>query len=245
MVPAISVENLHKQYVRNSTPTLNGVTFQVQQGEVFGLLGPNGAGKTTIIRTLCGLLSCETGQVSILGLNHRQHNDRIKRIIGVVPQEIALFPTLTAYENLRYFGKLHGMKESVIKDRVFELLNDFGLSAVAHRQVGRFSGGMKRIVNLLAGIIHGPMILFLDEPTAGVDAHSRSLILSRLKELNRSGMTMIYTSHLLKEAQDICTHIMVIEKGSVVVQGSITQLIQDGGLEEFFLRITSQSSHEH
>lgn len=245
---AIVVEGLCKTYGKSLTPAVDHVSFSVEKGTVFGLLGPNGAGKTTTIGILCGLLKQSAGDVSIFGLNHRTHDEEIKKIIGVVPQEIALFQNLTAFENLRYFGSLQGMRGAALKKRVLDLLDVFSLADVAHKQVETYSGGMKRIVNLVAGILHNPSILFLDEPTAGVDAHIRKAIMEHLKELCASGMTIFYTSHLLQEAQELCTDVLVLEQGKVLVQGKPMELANRHGLnslEEFYLHVTSSKSHGH
>lgn len=241
---AIEVQNLVKTYPGNVVPAVNNISFTVPQGEVFGLLGPNGAGKTTTISILCGLKKQTSGTAGILGLNHTENREQLKMLTGVVPQDIALFPALTAFENLRYFGNMFGLSGAPLKEKILSLLDEFGLKDVTNRQVGTFSGGMKRRINLIAGILHEPRLLFLDEPTVGVDVQSRTMILEFLKSLNKKGTTIVYTSHLMEEAQSLCTHISIMDHGLIIASGSPGELIsqyQTSSLEEVFLKLTGRS----
>ncbi len=178
MQPIIKIESLSKKYKEADQYSLNDVSLDINEGEVFGLLGPNGAGKTTLISMLCGLVKPTSGHFTINGLDYQHHSSKIKKIIGVVPQEYALYPTLTARENLHYFGSMYGLKGSDLKDKVIETLDLLGLLKFADKPVGTFSGGMKRRVNLIAGILHNPKVLFLDEPTVGVDVQSKNACVS-------------------------------------------------------------------
>lgn len=204
MQSIIKIESLSKKYKEADQYSLNNVSLDINEGEIFGLLGPNGAGKTTLISMLCGLVKPTSGHFTIDGLDYQHHSSKIKKIIGVVPQEYALYPTLTARENLHYFGSMYGLKGSDLKDKVIETLDLLGLLKFADKAVGTFSGGMKRRVNLIAGILHNPKVLFLDEPTVGVDVQSKNAIIEYLKVLNQNGTSIIYTSHHLAEAEDFC-----------------------------------------
>ena len=197
-IPAIEITDLFKTYKGADEPALNGIRLEVPMGEIFGLLGPNGAGKTTTINILCGILPASSGTVNIAGLSLHSNLTEIKRTIGVVPQDIALYPTLTANENLSFIGSMYGLKGRALRSRIDECLGIFGLHKFAKRQVQTYSGGMKRRLNLIAGIMHRPKILFLDEPTVGIDVQSRTVILDFLKKLNQEGTTIIYTSHYME-----------------------------------------------
>jgi len=210
--PIIQITKLSKKYKDAEMYSLVDFSLAVNEGQIFGLLGPNGAGKTTLISMLCGLIKPTSGSFSINNLTYAKNSNEIKKIIGVVPQEYALYPTLTARENLMYFGSMYGLKGENLKEKVIESLDFLGLLKFADKRIETFSGGMKRRVNLIAGILHNPKILFLDEPTVGVDVQSKNAIIDYLKELNKKGTTIIYTSHHLSEAQDFCTDIAIIDR---------------------------------
>jgi len=243
---SIEVKDLHKTYVGALQPSLQGLSFVFPEGKIVGLLGPNGAGKTTTISILCGLVKADSGLVRISDQPQEAGNrEAIKRIIGVVPQQIALFPQLTALENLTYFGNLYGFKGKPLKEKIGSLLEAFGLEKAAGKEVGKFSGGMKRRTNIIAGILHDPKLLVLDEPTAGVDVQSRSMILQFLRDYNEQGNSVLYTSHLLDEAQQICEDVVIIDEGKLVVQGNPQTLIhqhqQCRNLEDVFLHYTGHA----
>lgn len=240
----IEVHDLKKEYAGMALPAVNGVTLSIQEGNIFGLLGPNGAGKTTTLSILCGLKNATSGSVSIAGNTYLENREVIQRLIGVVPQEIALFSKLTAWENLRYFGNMFGISGLSLETRANDLLEQFGLADFRNKHVGTFSGGMKRRMNLMAGILHRPRILFLDEPTVGVDVQSRNMILDLLRDLNQEGMTILYTSHHMEEAQQLCTHIAIIDQGAIIVQGKPLDLIKRENvpnLEHLFLHLTGRN----
>jgi ABC-2 type transport system ATP-binding protein len=193
---------------------------------------------------LCGLLTPTSGTAQVLGLDLKKELTQIKQLIGVVPQEIALYPTLTAYENLRYIGNMYGLKGQTLKEEILRHLAIVGLSAQANSRVETFSGGMKRRINLVAGILHKPRLLFLDEPTVGVDVQSRNLITEHLHLINKQGCTIIYTSHLMEEAEKLCTEIAVIDNGTIIASGQPKQLIaahQTDNLEQLFLKLTGKT----
>lgn len=224
--------------------SLDNFSLDIKEGQIFGLLGPNGAGKTTLLSILCGLIKPNSGTFTIDDLVYAKNANDIKRIIGVVPQEYALYPTLTARENLLYFGSMYGLKGNDLKEKIIDSLDLLGLLKFADKRIETFSGGMKRRVNLIAGILHNPKILFLDEPTVGVDVHSKNVIIDFLKKLNKTGTTIIYTSHHLSEAQDFCTHIAIIDRGIIYTEGTPKELIASTAnarnLEDVFISLTGK-----
>jgi ABC-2 type transport system ATP-binding protein len=242
--PIIQITRLSKKYKDAEMYSLIDFSLSVNERQIFGLLGPNGAGKTTLISMLCGLIKPTSGSFSIHNLTYSKNGNDIKKIIGVVPQEYALYPTLTARENLMYFGSMYGLKGENLKEKVIESLDFLGLLKFADKRIETFSGGMKRRVNLIAGILHNPKILFLDEPTVGVDVQSKNAIIDYLKELNKNGTTIIYTSHHLSEAQDFCTDIAIIDRGKLYAQGTPESLIRAipnaNNLEDVFISLTGK-----
>jgi len=240
----IHIEQLFKKYKDADDFSINNLNLAIEEKEIFGLLGPNGAGKTTLLSILCGLIKPTSGKFSINKLSYQKNATEIKKLMGVVPQEYALYPTLTARENLLYFGSMYGLKGKELKSKVEQSLDHLGLLKFADKKVETFSGGMKRRVNLIAGILHNPLILFLDEPTVGVDVQSKNVIIDYLKELNSKGTTIIYTSHHLVEAQDFCTHIAIIDRGKIFAQGTPKQLIAEtekaSNLEDVFISLTGK-----
>ncbi|OFY83320.1 MAG: ABC transporter ATP-binding protein [Bacteroidetes bacterium RIFCSPLOWO2_12_FULL_35_15] len=240
---AVEVNQLVKIYKGSTTPAVNNISFTIDSGTIFGLLGPNGAGKTTTISMLCGLIKPSSGDAKLLGFSIATHLEDIKQQIGVVPQEIALYPTLTAFENLRYIGNMYGLKGESLKKNIYEHLEIVGLQAQSNKRVETFSGGMKRRINLIAAILHKPQILFLDEPTVGVDVQSRNLITEHLRLINKQGCTIIYTSHLMEEAENLCSDIAIIDKGEIIISGKPKKLIAEhsaGNLEQLFLKLTGK-----
>ena len=242
MQSIIQIKNLTKKYRDAEMYSLDNFSLDIVEGEVFGVLGPNGAGKTTLISILCGLLKPTSGSFTIDGLNYHNNAFDIKKIIGVVPQEYALYPTLTARENLHYFGSMYGLKGKDLKAKVSNSLDFLGLLKFADKKIETFSGGMKRRINLIAGILHEPKVLFLDEPTVGVDVHSKNAIIEYLQQLNKKGTTIIYTSHHLSEAEDFCTHIAIVDRGKIYAKGTPKQLISETenaqNLEDVFISLT-------
>lgn len=242
--PIIHITELYKKYKDADDFSVNNLSLSIEKNEIFGLLGPNGAGKTTLISMLCGLVKPTAGKFIISGLSYDKNATQIKKTIGVVPQEYALYPTLTARENLRYFGSMYGLKGKELHRKVDEALDHLGLLKFADKKIETFSGGMKRRVNLIAGILHQPSVLFLDEPTVGVDVQSKNVIIAYLKELNSKGTTIIYTSHHLTEAQDFCTKIAIIDRGKIYAEGTPDGLIHATtnahNLEDVFISLTGK-----
>lgn len=235
------VENLTKKYKSSHIPAVDDLSFRFQKGKIIGFLGPNGAGKTTTISIICGLINQYEGNVKVLGLDRKTQTDEIKRRISVVPQLIALYPTLSCFENLKFFGGLSGINDKELTTLINEYLYQFGLEEHAHKAIKNYSGGMKRRANLIVSLLSNPELLILDEPTAGVDVQSRMMIIEFLKSYNRAGNSIIYTSHLLEEAESICNEILIIDKGKKVIQGIPQELIemhQVDNLESLFIKLT-------
>jgi len=235
---------LVKVYRGAETPAVDGINFVVSRGEIFGLLGPNGAGKTTVISILCTLLRPTSGSVTLCSQDPSLHPARLRSLFGLAPQEIALYPSLTARENLHSCGSLYGLSGRALRSRIEECLALVGLSDRGGTRIDTFSGGMKRRANLAAAVLHSPRVLFLDEPTVGVDAQSRSLILDNLKALRDDGATIVYTTHYMEEAENLCDRVAVMDYGKIVAEGSPRSLVaaMDGcaNLEETFLRLTGR-----
>ena len=240
----IEIENLTKTFKNASENAVDGISFSIYQNEIFGLLGPNGAGKTTTISILCGLFPPTSGKVLIDGKDLHKELPSIKNIIGIVPQDIALYPTLSARENLAFYGSMYGLHGKDLKEKIDMWLEKLGLNDASKRQVSTYSGGMKRRVNLIAGVLHSPKILFLDEPTVGVDVQSRNVIIEHLKEINAAGTTIIYTSHHMEEAEHFCTRVSIIDHGKILTQGTPGELISNNvgstNLENVFLNLTNR-----
>lgn len=245
----IRVHKLSKLYAGSEQYALKPLSFSIKKGEIAGLLGPNGAGKTTLINILCGLIRPTSGTVEINGLNYRRDRPAIQQLTGIVPQEYALYPTLSATENLWYFGSLYGIPAAQLRQQIAQGLALSGLTAFAGKQVKTFSGGMKRRINLLAGTLHQPDVLFLDEPTVGVDVQSKEVIITMLKNLNDAGTTIIYTSHHLNEAEQFCTHIRIMDAGTVIADGTPQDIIRsvDGAtsLEQVFIHLTGHKLRDY
>lgn len=243
-VSIIRIEDVNKQYKGSEYFSVNNLTLSIYEGEIFGLLGPNGAGKTTLISILCGLVKVTSGVFYIDNKTYKDNATAIKQHIGVVPQEYALYPSLTAYENLEYFGSMLGLKGTQLKERIFEGLERMGLRDFTHKKIDSFSGGMKRRINLLAGVLHKPKVLFLDEPTVGVDVQSKNAILSFLKELNNLGTTIVYTSHHLVEAEYFCDRLAIMESGQIIAEGTPSALVASSSgarnLEDVFIALTGK-----
>ncbi len=245
----IHIKSLSKKFANADDFAVDNLSLDIEKGEIFGLLGPNGAGKTTLISMLCGLVKPTSGTFTINNWSYKKKHRKIKKIIGVVPQEYALYPTLTARENLQYFGAMYGLRGSNLRDKVNSSLEHLGLTPHADKQIGTYSGGMKRRVNLIAGTLHRPTVLFLDEPTVGVDVQSKIVIMDYLKMINADGATIIYTSHHLSEAQDFCTHIAILEQGKIFAQGTPANLINSTpdahSLEDVYISLTGKAVRDN
>ncbi|PKN95016.1 MAG: export ABC transporter ATP-binding protein [Chloroflexi bacterium HGW-Chloroflexi-6] len=221
---AIDVQSLHKSF--GALRAVDGARFSAQQGEILSLLGPNGAGKSTTISMLSGLLAPTSGDATIMGHSILTAPESAKACLGVVPQDIALYPDLSARENLEFWGKMYGLRGAALKRRVDEVLEIIGLADRQKDAVGKFSGGMKRRVNIGAALLHKPQVIIMDEPTVGIDPQSRRHILDNVKELNRQGMTVLYTTHYMEEAAELSHHIAIMDQGKVIAYGTHDELIR-------------------
>lgn len=241
---AVRIKDLGFAYPRQSTSCFTNLNLEVQEGERFGLFGPNGAGKTTLMNCMTGLLKFSEGSIQLLGHEISDHKKSVNKLFGFVPQDFSFYQELSPAENLAFFGAWSGLQKKEIKTKTTELLEVMGLTEVRNKKVEQFSGGMKRRVNLAIGVIHNPRILFLDEPTVGVDVHTRHAIISYLKKLNEDGTTLIYTSHQLSEAEDLCNKVALIDDGKIIAHDTLNQLMIDhkeDGLEGLFINLTGKS----
>lgn len=238
----ILVEKLTKRYSGNIEFSLCGVDLCINRGDFFGLLGPNGCGKTTLISAMTGLTTPSTGKIMVEGKNILDNLKAIKPITGLIPQEIALYPTLSIVDNLKFFGRLYGLHGNQLKQRIEESLIIAQLEHVAKRPIQNYSGGMRRRANLVVGLIHNPKVIYLDEPTVNVDPQSRNVIFEILTSLNKKGATMIYTTHYLEEAEEMCNQVAVMNAGKVIAFGSPAELVAKSStaenLDDIFLELT-------
>ena len=237
MPPILQVENLVKKY--GSFEAVKGISFSVEEGEVFGLLGPNGAGKTQTISMLSCVIPPTSGTARICGHDILRESNQVKKVIGLVPQDLALYPTLSARANLEFFGRIYGLRGRELRGRVDDVLRIVSLTERAGGVVDKFSGGMKRRVNIAAGLLHHPRLLFLDEPTVGVDPQSRNNIFESVLRLNRErGMSIIYTSHYMEEVEALCTRVAIVDQGRIIAMDTVKNLINllGGGVIHVGLR---------
>lgn len=245
----IKIHQLSKKYKGAENYSVKNLDLLVEDQEIFGILGPNGAGKTTLISMLSSLLKPNSGSFTIHGLTFKENRNELKQLIGIVPQEYALYPTLTAYENLSYFGSMYGLKGASLRSSINDHLETLGLTRFANKRIHTFSGGMKRRVNLIASILHKPQVLFLDEPTVGVDVQSKNVIIDHLRALNKQGTTIMYTSHHLNEAENFCSRVAIIDNGEIMIQGVPSQLISEHenarNLEDVFIAITGKALRDY
>jgi len=241
---AIDIENMGFKHPGNTDVSFVNLNLKVEKGSRFGLFGPNGAGKTTLISLMTGLLTANEGHIKLLGHEMgRQNVNSINKLFGFVPQDFSFYQEMSPVENLEFFGAWAGLDKKTIKRRTDELLTILGLEAVRDKQVQKFSGGMKRRVNLAIGVIHDPEIIFLDEPTVGVDVQTGHAIITYLHELNKKGTTLIYTSHQLSEAEDLCQQVALIDAGKIIAQDSLDKLLKvhcQETLEHLFLNLTGK-----
>ncbi len=236
---AIEVKNLHKAF--SDLKAVDGVSFEVAQGEIFSLLGPNGAGKTTTISMLSCLLRPDGGDALVMGHSIKSNQMGVKSVLGVVPQEIALYNDLSARENLTFWGKMYGLRGAALKKRVDEVLEVIGLTDRARDRVGKYSGGMKRRVNIGVALLHKPKIIYMDEPTVGIDPQSRRNILDSVVALKDQGMTVLYTTHYMEEAQELSEHIAIMDTGKIIAYGTHDELVKIvGQMDRITLAVSTE-----
>jgi len=234
-----------KAYKGSASPAVDGVSLQLRRGSCLGLLGPNGAGKTTLISLVCGLLKPDHGSLVLDGEIITGASTTGRHRLGLVPQDIALYPSLSARENLRFFGAMAGLHRKVLEERIDCWLEKLGLAQAADKRIETFSGGMKRRCNIIAATLANPSLVVLDEPTAGVDPQSRALIHRSLQELNRQGTSLLITTHLIAEAQTLCDDIVILDAGRIIASGSPRSLIESApgahNLDDVFLHHTGHA----
>jgi linearmycin/streptolysin S transport system ATP-binding protein len=237
----IDIERVSKVFRNGLRPALDDVTLSVPTGVIFGMLGPNGAGKTTLLSIVCGLLKPSAGRVRVDGRDVSAQASTIKRVLGVVPQEPAIYPTMTARENLEYFGRMQGLHGRRLSERVRACLSLAGLEEVAEQRVGQFSGGFKRRLNLVIGLIHEPRILILDEPTVAIDPHSRAFIHQRMRELHAAGVSIVISTHYMDEAESLCHDIAIINQGRIVAHGAVDELLKSQRSQNIQLQLEREA----
>ena len=239
------VKDLHKSF--NEHKAVNGVSFSIEKGEIFGLLGPNGAGKTTTIRMLATVLSPDSGEITIGGHSVRREAGAVRRLIGVCPQELALYEDLSALDNMVFFGRMAGLNGGQAREQALTNLKLMGLVERAKGKVAKFSGGMKRRINLAIALMGEPRLLFLDEPTVGIDPQSRNHIYENILGLQKKGMTILYTTHYMEEADRLCNRVAIMDGGQIMTLDTPRNLKSQIGspdkvtLEDVFLKLTGRS----
>jgi ABC-2 type transport system ATP-binding protein len=241
----ITIENLTKKF--EDVTAVDGLSLEIEKGELFGLLGPNGAGKTTVIKVLCGLLEPTSGSVHVGGYDVRKETAKVKELIGVCPQDTAAYPFLSGRENVELFGNLHTMPKEKLRKNTEELLEKMSLSEDADRRLGKYSGGMKRRINLIMALVHDPETAFLDEPTVAMDPQSRHAVWDFIRELGNRGKTIILTTHYMEEAEELCDRVGIIDHGKLIALGSPRQLrdkFKAKDLEEVFIELTGRKIRE-
>jgi ABC-2 type transport system ATP-binding protein len=240
----IEIVDLTKKYKNADKVSLDHVGLSINTGDKFGILGPNGAGKTTLISIVCGVIEATDGSVEYYADNQSISISEFKKIAGFVPQEYAFYQELTPLQNLEYFGALYNLPNNSLKEKYIEILQNLGLGDVIDKKINTFSSGMKRRVNLAIGIIHKPKLLFLDEPVVGIDVQSKNAILKFLNVLNKSGTTIIYTSHQLSDVEVFCNHIALLDNGKLIKCDAIENIVdknESKTLEDVFLNLTGEA----
>jgi ABC-2 type transport system ATP-binding protein len=241
----ITIQSLNKKF--EDKTALDNLSLEVAKGELFGLLGPNGAGKTTTINILCGLVKPTSGSAKVCGYDVQKETQKVKELIGVCPQETAIYPYLTGAENMELFGNLHGMNRKVFKERSNMLLSKLGLKEDAKRLAAKYSGGMKRRLSLALALAHNPQVLFLDEPTVAMDPQSRHAVWDFIKDQKVQGKTIILTTHYMEEAEELCDRVGIIDQGKLIALGAPKELIAESqvrNLEELFIKLTGRAIRE-
>ena len=241
----IFIENLTKKF--EDVTAIDGLNLEIEKGELFGLLGPNGAGKTTVIKVLCGLIKPTSGSVHVGGCDVLKETAKVKELIGVCPQDTAAYPFLSGRENVELFGNLHTVSKEKLKKNTEELLEKMSLSEDASRRLGKYSGGMKRRINLIMALVHDPEIAFLDEPTVALDPQSRHAVWDFIREFKKRSKTIILTTHYMEEAEELCDRIGIIDHGKLIALGSPKQLkdkFKAKDLEEVFIGLTGRKIRE-
>ena len=245
----VQIHNLTKTF--DKVAAVKSVSFVINKGEICGLLGPNGAGKSTLINMMCGYLKPTSGDTIISGLSITREPMKVKRLIGVVPQEIALYKDLSSMENLYFFGEIYGLSRRERTERASDVLHFVGLYDRRKEPVKNFSGGMQRRLNMAVAMLHRPDFLLMDEPTVGVDPQSRENIFDTIEQLRDQGITILYTTHYMEEAERLCNHIAIMDEGNIIASGTLEELLalrdqtreiqRPHGLQELFIQLTGKT----
>lgn len=251
MKTVVKLDGLIKKY--DNRAVVDGLSLEIREGEIFGLLGPNGAGKSTTMNMICSLLKPTAGKIELFGHDIRTENSKVKPMIGYIPQDLAIYGNLKAWENVELFTSLYGIKGQMLKDEIDRSLEFVGLSDKRDSFAKTFSGGMKRRLNIACALGHRPKLLIFDEPTVGIDPQSRNFILEKIKDVNRDGTTVIYTSHYMEEVEAICTRVAIMDNGKIVAIGTTEELKnmvrktpdEDVSLEEVFLTLTGKKLRDY
>ncbi|MBQ4270738.1 MAG: ABC transporter ATP-binding protein [Clostridiales bacterium] len=251
MKTVVKLDGLIKKY--DNRAVVDGLSLEIREGEIFGLLGPNGAGKSTTMNMICSLLKPTAGKIELFGHDIRTENSKVKPMIGYIPQDLAIYGNLKAWENVELFTSLYGIKGQKLKDEIDRSLEFVGLSDKRDSFAKTFSGGMKRRLNIACALGHRPKLLIFDEPTVGIDPQSRNFILEKIKDVNRDGTTVIYTSHYMEEVETICTRVAIMDNGKIVAIGTTEELKnmvrktpdEDVSLEEVFLTLTGKKLRDY
>jgi len=236
----LQIKNLVKYYKKQEKPALDNINILIEKSDVYGIIGPNGAGKTTLLRIISGILNQTSGDIFI---NGKKRTNNFKKKFGYVPQDISLYDELTIVENINFFGKLYKLSNNKIQKESLKLLKQFQIENIKNKKIKNLSGGMKRRTNLIVALLHNPEFIVLDEPTVGVDVQSKKIIIDFLIELNKQGTTIIYTSHLLDEAQKLCNKIAIIKNGQIIENNTTENILikypDINNLENIFIHITA------
>lgn len=233
MKQVLDVSGLVKRYGEKTA--LHNVTFSVKEGSCFGLLGPNGAGKSTTMKIITGITEADLGTATVLGMDSKRRADDVRCQVGYVPQELTLYESISAYNNLLFFGEMYGVRGADLKRRIQEVLEQVGLSDRARDPVKTFSGGMKRRINIAAALLHKPKLIILDEPTVGIDPQSRNHIFDIIRQLKNEGVTLIYSTHYMEEVEALCDDIAIIDNGRVIEQGSLDRLLSEYAVKAIYV----------
>lgn len=248
--PVVALEGVSKKY--DSKTAVDFISLEIKKGEIFGLLGPNGAGKSTTMNMICSLVKPTTGKINIFGYDNKKDMGKIKEKLGYIPQDLAIHGNLKAWENIEFFAGLYGLKGKVLREAVEEALEFVGLTEYRNGFAKNFSGGMKRRLNIACAIAHKPELLIFDEPTVGIDPQSRNFILEKIKQINKQGATIIYTSHYMEEVEALCNRIAIMDQGRIIALGTKQELVtlvtknnKSMSLEEVFLTLTGKSLRDY
>lgn len=247
----VKLDGLIKKY--DNRPVVDGLSLEIKEGEIFGLLGPNGAGKSTTMNMICSLLKPTAGNIEVYGMDIKKDIGKIKPLIGYIPQELAIYGSLKAWENVELFTSLYDIKGKELKKTIDEALDFVGLSEKRNSYAKTFSGGMKRRLNIACALGHKPKLLIFDEPTVGIDPQSRNFILEKIKAINKMGTTVIYTSHYMEEVEAICSKVAIMDNGKIVACGTKEELKnmvrknpdEEVSLEQVFLTLTGKKLRDY